>query len=602
MMELESHNSAENGRSQHMFFAPIFAAVAALTVSTRVEVPVRRTYEAVVVGGGLSDGKVDNFGNDVDVTQAQIDATKALLLQAGIPLERMEVWTADYDATHYGKPKTFVKLGIILVDLGETTTQARAMNAKVRSIPTRGVSFGANEYVSVDCAALKAATDRQLRDAANLEVAKLSAAGHLAKMTSFGPTTDSRTGTFRAIALCTGAHPVLTWAGAGPPVTISDSLTVYASAGVQISYFAAVEDHPVAPEGAVAQFPFGTFGFPIPIIGHQNRQFVLRGGRFAATPGASSVSLHVNTVVEMFPYRTRATFDEHLKALSLLGIPAADVSTDPRALKIYLRLRSESFDRFDTIRQTLSDLNDEEFKFVSDCAPYAKYAHVMALSFSKSLAQTAAETLRVPLGDLVVQTDWAGASSDATCGADGSGDMSSVLSYVNAHGRATYGDPTWVSWSDSVYAAWTLGPKAPKIASASIVERLIPVIVGAVPGKDVTGTATLDPDAYFYTDRKNGDFVTTVVRSKGAVPADAGPGNVITDCAAAQRRALANSIKLAQLDGAVTSLLAKPARLLSIACLSNDYIGHSFSSMPTMYNDSSTTGAAQATDTITVYP
>lgn len=587
-----------------MHFVPILAAVAALTVSTRVEIPVQRTYEPVVVGSamGLTNGEVENFGNNVDVTQAQIDATKALLVQAGVPTDRMEVWTQDTDSSQYGKPKRSMKLGIIMVDLGATTADAREMNAKVRSIRARLVTFGANEYVSVDCASLKKQTDQQLHDAANRELANLSTPGHPARIVSFEPTTDPRQGTFRAIALCTGAHPVLTWAGAGPPVTISDSLTVYASAGVQISYKERVDYSPVAPSGAVAQFPFGTFGFPSPIIGHENRQYVLRGGRFAATPGASSVDLRVNTVVTMFPHGTRLKYEEHVKALVALGIPAADYSLDDEGMKIYVRLRSDSFDRYDAIKQMLFDLNEQEYKFVKDCAPYARYAHEMALSLSKSLAQTAADTLKVHLGDLIVQTDWAGASSDATCGSDGSGDMASVVNYVNAYGRYTYGDPTWVAWSDSLFAAWALGPTAPKIASQSIVERLVPVIVGSSAGTGVTGTATLTPDAYFYTDTKNNDFKTTVVRDAKEVPSDMRAGNVITDCAAAQRHALENAIKLAQLDHPVGSLLAKPARLLSIACLSNDYIGHTFASMPTMYNEGSPTGAAQATDEITVYP
>jgi hypothetical protein len=134
------------------------------------------------------------------------------------------------------------------------------------------------------------------------------------------------------------------------------------------------------------------------------------------------------------------------------------------------------------------------------------------------------------------------------------------------------------------------------------VDRLSVVLKSDRPGQDVTGTATLAPDAYFYTGRDSSDFTTTVVASKADAPKNVALGNVVTDCDRAEERALANAIRVAQFDGPVRSFYAAPAHFLSIACFSDAMIGHSYSSFPTVYNDSSPTGAAQVTDTITVYP
>lgn len=580
-----------------MLLSSILATVAAFTVSSRLEVPITRIYAPVVVGkGDMHDNRVSSLDSG-DVTQAQIDAARAALVSAGIPAERIALWSQVAKAYAPGGDKA-VKLAILVIDAG-APSDAPEILSKLPQVNTRSLMFGWNLFVQVDCNDMQSRINAQLGAQAKEVLAQHGAS---AKLLSLDRTTDPGTGSFDPVPMCgANAHPLVQAAiSFGRPQTSAPSnFTMHVSANVRFSY-SSPDTVPSTPPNAVAAFPFSTFGFPQPIIGHQNRQFILKGGRFAATPGASDVSVPSEIGVGLFYQRSQASLDKNVRKAHDLNISDEDMFVDPANRNLYVRLYSVTHARWQQIESALWDGNGDGYVFVSDCAPYARYAQAEALDRSHLLAKVAAATLSASLGPLVVQTDWAGSGTTATCGVDGSGDMAALVAYLKVHGRPMNGDPNYAWFSSSVYAAWQLGPVAPTIASQSIVERLVPVIEGSGKGQDVTGMATLTPDAYFVQQRTANDFLYSIVAAGGEAPKDA--GNVITDCEAAQERGLANALKVAQLEQPVRSFYAKPASLLSISCLDPKYIGQTFSSMPTMYSSSSGTGAPQAEDTITVFP
>ncbi len=582
-----------------MLFAPILAAVAAFTVSSRLEVPIQRIYVPVVVGSAseLHDNKADGI-DLTDVTQAQIDAGKAALEDAGIPADRIAVWSQIAKTYAPGGDKN-VTIGVLVVDLGPPN-EAGALASKLPLVKQRGLMFGWNQFVAVDCKDMQTRINRQLQaEAKNL----MAHYGPSAKLLSLDRTTDPMTGAFDPIPMCPEkAKPLVNSAisfGRAPTGTPAE-FTMHVSANARFSYVAPVAT-PAPPPDATATFPFSTFGFPSPIIRHENRQFVLKGGGFAATPGASEVSVPVQVGLGVFYHQTQASLDNAVHKARDLGVASDDLFVDAESRQLFVRLRSVTHDRWQQLQTALWGGNGESYVFIRDCAPYAPYARDLALERSHMLAKAAASALKMPLGPLVVQTDWAGSDTTATCGVDGSGSMPSLVKYVGLHGRAMTGEPNYAWFSASVYAAWQLGATAPVIASQSIVERLVPVIRGTGTAEEVTGVATLSPDAYFIRQQSQNDFVYSVIAAGGGPPPkDA--GNVITDCEDAQERGLVNAVRVAQLEHPVRAFYAKPAELRSISCLSADYIGRTFSSMPTMYASSSGTGAPQAEDTIAVFP
>ncbi len=586
-----------------MLFAPILAAVAALTVRATFDLQVERVYAPVVVGSRfeLSQG---HAGIDaVDVTPQQLEDAKAALVAAGFAGDRIEQWTQtastlSMGAGRYRTPKN-VKLGILLVDLG-SPAEAPANAMRFNDVKMRGLTYGWDEFVRVDCDELKRKSDALLGAQARDAAAQLLHG----KVVSLEATTDPATGTFDPVPMCPrGFRPLVKSSGYRPlvPGQIGASygpLRLHVAANVRVAFDSGgVLDVP-PPSDAFSLFPYTTFGAPIPIIGHQNLQFVLQGGRFAALPGDADVSAPVQNSVVVFLYNEKPKFEDSVKKAPSLGIAADDLYADHDAKRLYVRIHGAP-SNWSATSEALWGGNDQMYIFMKDCAPYARYADSVALARSKRLAQIAATTLSTTLGPLIVKTDWAGPSTSATCGSDGSGDMRDVVKYIGQSGIAVSGEPGFAWFTSSFYAAWQLGPVAPKVISQSVVERLIPVIVGAESGEKVTGTATLTPDAYFVRADPKDYFHYTIVAKNGAPPKDA--GNVITDCDGAQGKALSDALKVALLDHPVHSFYAQQVQFRSTSCLSAEYIGKTISAL-TLYNSGSATGEAQAEDTITVYP
>ncbi|MHB8463179.1 MAG: hypothetical protein ACYDA1_11085, partial [Vulcanimicrobiaceae bacterium] len=574
-----------------MPLVPILAAVAALTVHTQVDVPIQHVYLPVVVASGWSmqNGHLD--GDDTDVTQQQIDATTAQLARVGIDAAHLSEWRQEVKIYARGGYKN-VAIAVLMADLGAPRVAAD-LTKKIQAIPRRHFLLAYNQYAEVNCSAMHATIDHRLR----LQADRLMAIYSGAKLISLETLTDPRNGSFRPIPLCGAPHPIIKSAGTFPPTDDRDSLTMYASANVQFSYAAPVALNVSPPDGAFTTFPYSTFGYSRPIIGQQNRAFTFRNGRFAAVPGYGDVAARVQTALAVFPLRNRPAFEKATDVAQHLGIPAEDLRIDSSKMRIYVRLHSVSKERWNDISTKLYGGNNTLYFFVKNCAPYQRYAHTAALSMAQSLAKTAAKTLAVHLGPLLLQTDYAGASSAATCGSDGSGNLDALITFVGRHGVATYGDPTWAWFDDSIYGVWQLGSKAPEIASNAIVGRLDPVVSAVKLGELVTGTATLKPDAYFVEKRTQNAFEFTVTSATDG-PAPKGAGNLITDCNSAQERALSNALKVAQFDHPVQSFVAQPAGFLSVACLGKAYVGHTFSSLPTMYSATSPSGTPQASDEI----
>ncbi|MFN2528195.1 MAG: hypothetical protein ABR584_05705 [Candidatus Baltobacteraceae bacterium] len=583
----------------NFLFAPILAAVSALTISTQLDVRIDRIYvPAVIFGTGGYEMQNDHASGDPqDVTAEQVEAAKQRLVAAGIPPQRMQTWMQPVKtySTMINQDKQ-VQVGIIMLDFG-TPAEARTLALLLPKLRSRNLEFGWNQYVGVDCAAM----DSRIAALLHARALETASAGR-ATVRKLSMTTDPRTGTFDPVPLCPlGLHPVVHSAGGTPPTWIRESFTRYASASLELSSTTLAPDAATPPPETTSFFPFSTFGFPVPIIGHQNRAYVLHGGRFAATPGASAISTTVDGVLVRYDYRDSAKYASAARTLEQAGIPPSDYLEEAADKQLYIRMHPVTKDRWASL-PVLSQDNMDVYRFLKNCAPYETYAHELARGRSYRLAQAAADTLQVHAGPLIVETDWAGPSTNATCGSNGAGDLRALVAFTKLNGRAGYADqPYSASFWDSVYGAWTLGPHAPTIASEGTVQRLVAVIRSDRQGQPVTGTATITPDAYFYSGRDTNDFTTTVV-AKSDAPKGKTLGNVITDCDAAQAHALANAVKVAQLERAVNSFYAEPARLLSIACLPEEDVGHTFSSLPTVYNDSSETGSAQVTQTITVYP
>lgn len=355
-----------------------------------------------------------------------------------------------------------------------------------------------------------------------------------------------------------------------------------------------------APASARSIFPYSTFGFPEPIIGHQNQAYTLRGGRFAAVPGASEVGVPVDAALIEFTFRTAAAYAAAVRTVRTLGLSSEDYRSVDDRMQLGVRLRANTMQLWSKL-SSLGEGDTKVYRFIGDCKRVRAYAHAVAIERSRELAAAAAKVLNAPVGPLVVQTDWAGASNDAVCGEDGSGDLRSVESDAEAQPHWDDSDPAYAYFWDSIYAAWTLGTRQPSIVSRAIVDRSKPVIVSERSGVEASGTATIAPDGYFYTTRTQ-RFTTTIVASKADAPSSTVLGNVVTDCDAAQQRSLANAVRVALLSGPVGSFYAAPARFLSIACLTKEDIGHTFDTLPTMYNAASLTGAAQVMTELTVYP
>lgn len=574
-----------------MLAAPLLAAITAFTVSTQTDVAITHVHVPVVVFGTawseLEEGRVSAFPAAKDVSAQQIAGVEAELVADGIPAGAIQTWTQDNAGT---------RIGILMIDLG-TPAQARTGSQALTKLHDRYAGFGWNVYAGVDCSALdgrlRAQLEAQARDAA---MAYTTPGSHL-KVQSLKMTTDPWNGTFDPVPLCPAdAHPFIARTSQRAPSSFSDGFVRYASANVAVSY--TPSPGVSAVPAAYNIFPFSTFGFPEPIIGHQNRAFVLHG-QFAATPGASDIRIPVRSVLVQLAYQDDARYAAAVRAVENLHMSGSDYRAIDERREIYVRLSPVT----DAGWRSISSLGTTRvYPFVRDCDTLRRYARAQALQQSKNLAQAAARAIHVRLGPLVISTDWAGPSSGATCGSDGSGDLTKLIAIgKKSRGATAYDVPSSVDFEESLYAAWTLGKKPPKIVSNRIVERLVPVIQADTPGTQVSGTATLTPDAYFYTGRSTSDFTTTVVASKGEVPSGSAPGNVLTNCEAAQERAVANAVRVAQLDSPVHAFYAQPARLLSIACLPSEDIGHTYNSLPTVYNDTSPTGAPQATDTITLF-
>lgn len=573
-----------------MLIAPLLAAITAFTVSTQTDVAITRVHVPVVVFGTswaeLQQGRVDASPAGKDVTAQQISVVEKELIAAGIPANAIENWTQDTAGT---------RIGILMIDFG-TPEQAAAGAQALKKVHDPNVEFGSS-YAGVDCGALDRLIRVQLQAQAREAALAYTAPASRPKIQSLSMTTDPWTGAFDPVPFCPpSAHPVISSAWRYPITNFAGHFMRYASANVAVSYTPSPRVSPAPASYNI--FPFSTFGFPEPIIGHQNRAFVLRG-QFAATPGASDIRVPVRSVLVQLAYQNDAQYAVAVRGVENLHIPPSDYRAIDDSREIYVRLSPVT----DAGWRSVSSLGTTRvYPFVRDCDTLRRYARAQALQRSKNLAQAAARALHVRLGPLVVSTDWAGPSSGAACGSDGLGDLTRLIGIAqSSRGSTAYDVPSSVDFEESLYAAWTLGKKPPKIVSSRIVERLVPVIQADTPGTEVSGTATLTPDAYFYTGRSTSDFTTTVVAAKAEVPSNAAPGNVLTNCEAAQERAVANAVRVAQFDGPVRAFYAQPARLLSIACLPSDVIGHTYNSLPTVYNETSPTGAPQATDTITVF-
>ena len=580
------------------FFAPILAALSAITISTQLDVHINHIYVPVVVfGTGGYEMQNDSVtGSPLDVTSEQIQAAKERLIAAGIAPERMQTWTQTLKAKSTNRDGAPVHVGIIMIDLG-APAEARRIALLLPPLRSRNVQFAWNQYVGVDCTAMESRTTSLLQ----IRAREAATGGH-ATMRTLWMTSDPRTQTFDPIPYCpVGKHPVVHSAGGVPPLLIRESFRRYASASIELAY-TSIRAISTPPPATTVFYPFSTFGFPSPIIGHQNRAYVLHGGRFAAMPGASSISTPIDGMLVRYSYQNDAKYALAARILEHAGIPSSDYFEDVVDKLLFIRMHPVTQKKWASLPALSAD-SLEIYRLLKNCEPYQTYAHELARVRSRRLAQAAARVLRVGLGPLMVESDWAGPSSDATCGTDGAGDLRALVAFAKRAGRLSYSDqPYYANFEDSLYAAWTLGTHAPTIASESMVERLVQVLRSDKPGQRITGTATLTPDAYFYRGRHANGFTTAVVAAKTDVPQGISPGNVITNCDAASERALANAIKVAQFDHPVVSLYATPARFLSIACLPKDVIGRSFSSLPTVYNEISPTGAAQVTQTITVYP
>ena len=590
-----------------ILLASLFAAITAVTVSSKVDVPINDVYVPIVVFGsgawGLEQGNADAV-NAQDVTEQQIDAVKARIVAGGIAADRIQTWMQPARMfARRNDPRTSLQIGIVVVDFGSPAT-ARDAITLLSKLGQPALHFGWNQFAGVDCQAMAQRVRAQI-DADARATAERFAAANGAQVTirSVTPTaTDPRTPPFDPIALCpASAHPVVQNAGLRPPTIVSDVLTRYISSSVELVYDASPPK--VAAIASTAPiFPFGTFGFPTPIIGHQNQAYTLRGGRYIAVPGASEVAVPVDSALIVYKFRARDNYEAAVRAVRGTGLATEDYRINDDAMQLGVRLRPGTMQLWSKFSSLGDGTPAGLYRFIGDCGSLREHVQALALERSRRLAEAAAAVLQVTAGPLVVQTDWAGPSSDAICGNDGLGDMAALIGSATHEPGWPLFDPTYANFWDSIYAAWTLGTHAPSVVSHKIVERLVPVIQSTGPSSKITGTATITPDAYFYTNRDLSNFTVGVVASKADVPKGVAPGNVVTDCDAAQQQSLANAIKVAALSGPVGSLYADPANFLSIACLDKRTIGHTYSSLPTVYNAASPTGDAQVTTTITVYP
>lgn len=578
--------------------APVLAAIASVAVSAKIDVPVTNIYVPVVVfGTGVDslDGGHPIGLHPISVTKAQIDRVRAELTAYGIDDSRAIVWRERaHDALDETAP---VEVGIILLDLG-APARAREMLPALSRVRQEGFAFGWRLYADVDCSALRNKTLASLRERARVAAANYAHA----RVGAISFTTDPRNSPFAMLPLCPAAvHPFIGNTGMRAPTSVPSSIVSYVAGSATLSYRARARAYNTPP-GAVSIFPFSTFGFASPIIGQQEHAYTLHG-RFAATPGASQVSARADAAVVDLPFTAIPAYVAALRIIRSTGLASRDIFADDATRHIFVRLSPVSRKVWRSI-QPLARGNERTYVYLNNCSRYASFARDVALARSRELAAAGASALHMPLGSLVVQTDYAGPSTDASCGWDASEALSKVAAGL-ASARYTMGSPFFADFWDSIYAAWTLGSKTPRIVSSHIVGRTSHVVFGDGRAVRVKGAATIHPDAYFFQDNRytssGWSFKTHVVTSLTQVPKGKSAGNVVTNCDAAQDRALANALRVAAFDGPIRSFYAAPARFLSIACYSRAAIGGSFQTLPTVYNATSDTGTALVTDEATVF-